>query len=174
MTLAFERYVLSERDWGISNGQTRRLATASLGEHIGDVTATMYDIAAERLTDKFVVVGTTERFDETVIALAHALGWRSPTSSRMNASEQRLTRSQVPKALLDRLTARNQYDLRLHALANELLDKKLVGIDVATALQQLQRANRMLDYRHQARVKLAEAARYGKRATEAARRRLAR
>lgn len=174
MTVPFDRYVLTERDWDLSNGQTRRLATAWLGEHIGDVTQTMYDVAAERLTDKFLVVGTTERFDEMAIALAHALGWRSTAYRLRSASGSRLTRSQVPTALLDRLTARNEFDVRLHALANELLDKKLAGIDVATALQQHERATRVNEYKRQARVKLADAMQYGKRATEAARRRLAR
>jgi hypothetical protein len=160
LRVPLDRYLATERDFEISNAQTRRLAAGGL--HEGDVTETMYDDAVDHALEHFAAIGTTERYDETFIAIANAIAWASPAYARTNDSVNRPQRAHLSRPQLDRLVERNQFDARLHAFASEQLDKALVGVDVPAALAGLRRRNRVLPYRikaTQVRSKLTRAAR---------------
>jgi hypothetical protein len=154
LDVPLDRYLTTERDWDISNGQTRRLATSGFEVHMGDVTETMFDVAAERLIEEFAAVGTTERFDESVVSFARVLGWHSTAYVVSNESSDRTARHELSPPLLERLVERNQFDDRLHALASDQLDKGLLGIDVPLELQRLRRASRRLRVRTNVKARI--------------------
>jgi Galactose-3-O-sulfotransferase len=75
------------------------------------------------LRDEFAVVGTTERFDESVVCMQHVLGLKRPVYVRRNIGPG-------PRGLLDEETraaikAHNRLDAELYAWANELLDAQI-------------------------------------------------
>jgi len=75
------------------------------------------------LRDRFAVVGTTERFDESVVAMQRVLGLRPPVYVRQNTGP-------APRGPLDSETrtaieARNILDTELYTYANELLDTQI-------------------------------------------------
>jgi hypothetical protein len=72
------------------------------------------------LRDHVAVVGTTERFDESIVVMQHTLGLRRPVYVRRNVGP-------APRGPLDPEThaaieAHNLLDLELYAYANALLD----------------------------------------------------
>lgn len=66
------------------------------------------------------VVGLTERFDETMLLLKKAYGWRMPFYERQNVSRQRPSRESIPAPVLRQIEAHNHLDVALYALAQEL------------------------------------------------------
>jgi len=134
------------RDWELSNAQTRKLAGTDIGR-TRTVNEVMLDAAKEHLVESFAVTGTTERFDETFIALAHVLGWGTTPYEWLRRSQSRVTREELPPSLLEHLVEHNQFDLRLHEFASERLDAALAGVDVGAELRRLHRANRMVTVR---------------------------
>lgn len=78
--------------------------------------------AKENLRKHFRVVGTMERFDETVGVLHRVHGWPDVAQFRDNVGRGRLQREAVDEEFLAYLEALNCLDRDLHALAGSLLD----------------------------------------------------
>jgi hypothetical protein len=72
---------------------------------------------------EFAVVGTTERFDESLVAMQHALGLRRPAYVSENVGRTR------PKPLdaetRELIESRNRLDLELYDYASRLLDERV-------------------------------------------------
>src|SRR5262252_2889208 len=89
------------RDCGIvemDNGQTRRLA-GEMNLPCGRVTLAMLDRAMSRLA-KFAVVGLTERFDESLLLLQRAFGWKAKAVTAQNVGGDRPPRIAVEEEAL--------------------------------------------------------------------------
>lgn len=78
--------------------------------------------AKENLRKHFRVVGTMERFDETVRVLHRVRGWPDVAQFRDNVGGGRLQREAIDEEFLAYLEALNCLDRDLHALADSLLD----------------------------------------------------
>jgi len=115
--------------WTVDNAQVRFLA-GERGEIIdappGGVTRTMLDVALERIaSDRFLIAGLIERFDESVLLLARRLGWGRSTYMRSNVTRERLSRDELPAATIDFLRERNALDIELYERAGELLTERV-------------------------------------------------
>jgi hypothetical protein len=122
------------------------------------------------LLDEFSVVGVTERFDETLVAFGHQLGWPPASYEWANRSPQRLRRAELAPGILDELHERNAFDLRLHQCAHEHLDAYLSGFDAARALRLLTAATRAEQRRVYVRDQLHRAKVIASRAKQAVKR----
>jgi hypothetical protein len=71
------------------------------------------------------VVGLTERFDETMLLLKKAYGWRMPFYERRNVSGNRPSREAIPAAVQRQIEADNHLDVALYALAQELFEAQM-------------------------------------------------
>lgn len=148
LAVSFERYVEMDREFDIENGQTRRLA---LSRYVsGRVTPAMLDAAKEHLATGFASVGVTERFDESVVGFALAMGWRAFPYQSVNQSANRRRQEDVAATTLDRLRQRNQFDMELHRFASELLSQQLREVDVQQELRRLARARALVAMRRRA------------------------
>ena len=78
--------------------------------------------ARENLSRWFRVVGTVERFNETMEILHQASGWPDVAHFRANVGTGRLRREEVAPEFLARIEELNWLDRELHATANSLLD----------------------------------------------------
>jgi hypothetical protein len=71
----------------------------------------------------FAVVGTTERFDESLVAMQHALGLRRPSYVSENVGRTRPKPLDAETRAL--IESRNRLDLELYAYASRLLDERV-------------------------------------------------
>ena len=125
------------------NLQTRLLAgpheqTAALQPH------EMLERATRNL-DSFAVVGLTERFDETMLLLRRAFGWRMPFYERRNVSRHRLRRETIPAEEFDTIRAVNSLDMELYAHAQMLFEAQIQRYGAARMAMNL-RVFRLLNW----------------------------
>jgi hypothetical protein len=71
------------------------------------------------------VVGLTERFDETMLLLKKAYGWRLPFYERRNVSTKRPPREAIPAHILRQIEADNALDAALYTYAQELFEEQV-------------------------------------------------
>lgn len=94
--------------------------------------------------DRLAVVGLTERFDESVVLLTRAFGWRPMVYATRNVTAGRAKREELPPETVEAVLRYNALDLELYRRAQEQFEGAVAAqpddfsIDVAA----LQRANR--------------------------------
>ena len=122
--MGLEEFVLRAPDPTAENLQTRLLSGLGPGKVMalgadGRLRApdqppppvTEDDLArAKRNLDRFLVIGLTERFDESFILIRRALGWRLPMYERQNVSRAERPEPPTPEAL-ELIRERNRFDL---------------------------------------------------------------
>jgi hypothetical protein len=116
--MSLEEFVRTSPDRGVENDQTRMIAGRGAGELDAGTLGREALEDAKRNLESFLVVGLTERFDESFILIRRALGWRVPLYVTANVS----TRPKPASAIaLELIRERNQLDLELYEFAGELL-----------------------------------------------------
>lgn len=122
--MSLSDYVTSGVTREVRNGQTNMVAGMAASEDSGSDQDRLNQ-AKENLQQYFSVVGTTERFDETLILLREAFGWSLPVYSRQNVTQNRPQVSSLSAQELAVIRAYNSLDLALYEYANQLLDQKI-------------------------------------------------
>jgi hypothetical protein len=127
--MGIEEFAARARDAGLDNLQTRMISgrkpgqTPAQGES-GPWLAPRLDEGdldeAKRNLERFLLVGLTERFDESFIVLRRALGWRLPMYETRNVS-RRIGSTPPTEAALELIRERNRLDLELYEHADKLL-----------------------------------------------------
>ena len=132
--------------FAVDNAQVRYLAGES-GElpttPFGQVTRDMLDSAKHRLAEQFVLVGTLERFDESVVLLRRAMGWKPLYYARSNVTKKRTERTAIPEQMMDRIREINHLDLELVESARQLMQQRIEaeGESFTTELAEYKRVN---------------------------------
>ena len=120
--LSLEDFVASEVDaYEVQNGQTRQISGA---RHVPDRPA--LELAKNNLREFFSVVGLVESFDESLMMLRKALGWRMPFYVRKNVTSQRTARATVPQRVRKLIADRNALDIELYDFALDLFRGRMV------------------------------------------------
>ena len=110
----------------VDNDQTRRIA--GVDPPLGGCTRSMLDQARENLRRHFAVVGTAERFDETLILLKRKLGWNKEiVSYPRNVNTARPTTRSLSQEAIDAVRKRNELDFELWEYASQLLDEAIIA-----------------------------------------------
>jgi hypothetical protein len=136
--IGLEEFVRTAGDPGVDNLQTRLLSGRDDGEILSRrengrpwrKDPSKLDEAAldeaKRNLERFLVVGLTERFDESFILIRRALGWKLPMYETHNVS--RKSGSLRPSAeALELIRQRNQLDLELYDHAEKLFSAAVEG-----------------------------------------------
>lgn len=106
------------------------------------------DVAKRNMREHFAVVGTMERYDETLLLIKKRAGWtRSVHYVRMNASSERSAPEKLPPRLVERIREHNRLDAELYECAAALLEQAVAaeGPAFQEELQALRRRNRTMD-----------------------------
>jgi hypothetical protein len=122
----------------IDNDQTRRIA--GVDPELGALTRDTLEAAKENLRRDFSVVGTVERFDETLVLLNRRLGWtRALPALRMNETRVRKPVSALPAGVVEAIRGWNELDYELYRFANEWMDRAIAeeGPEFAAAQARL-------------------------------------
>jgi hypothetical protein len=105
--------LISGRRWGdmISRGSDGHLKPTRLGSETLE--------EAKQNLERFLVVGLTERFDESVILVRRALGWKLPMYAIRNATKSRPDEPPAPE-VVELIRERDQLDVELYGYACDL------------------------------------------------------
>ena len=124
--MSLEEFVRSPPFKEVDNDQTRRIA--GVDPRIGECTNETLRMAEENLRRYFAVVGTTERFDETLTLLKRRLGWtRDVLSYPRNVNPRRQPTASLSPQVIDAIRERNQLDWALWQYATRLLDEAIAA-----------------------------------------------
>lgn len=126
----------------VDNGQVRALAAAEEVPY-GRCTADLLDRAIAHIEGYFTLVGLTERFDETLVLLQRALGWRVAMYRPRNVGSNRPPTADVPAETLQFIADLNEFDLRLYDYAVQRFAEATAayGPEFAAAVARFRRGN---------------------------------
>jgi hypothetical protein len=114
---SLDEFVRTSPERGVENDQTRMLSGRGAGElDAGSLGRKALD-EAKRNLEGFLVVGLTERFDESFVLIRRALGWRFPLYATANVATRAKPASETA---LEAIRERNQLDLELYEFARGL------------------------------------------------------
>ena len=127
--IGLEQFIRTATDPGLDNLQTRMISGRKAGEVLARASngrtwvapkLDQEDLeAAKRNLERFLVVGLTERFDESFILIRRALGWRLPMYETHNVAKGPRPEP-PPAAAIELIRERNQLDLELYDHARDL------------------------------------------------------
>ena len=83
--------------------------------------------AKENLANRLAVFGLTERFDETLLLLTRALGWRTGGYARKNVTRSRPSQQATDPAQLAAIRAHCAVDAALYEFACELFEQRIAA-----------------------------------------------
>jgi hypothetical protein len=140
--LDLERYVSTGITTETDNGQLRLLTGHIDDIEIGGCTRQLLDQAKNILRKYFMVVGSSERFDESLLLMKRKLGWnRLPVYQKRNVGAPRPP--ELPKQVLDTIRKHNELDCELYEWASDRLQQELQREDIQGELSKFQTANSM-------------------------------
>jgi hypothetical protein len=121
--IGLREFAETAADPGVDNAQTRLIAGIGSGEFGGPPSELGDDAleAAKRHLRVFLVVGLTERFDESFILLRRALGWRLPMYMSANAARD-FDSAPVDVGAIAAIRERNRLDLELYGFGRALFE----------------------------------------------------
>jgi hypothetical protein len=129
------------------NLQTRFLLRPATWDNIYDpkpLTPADLETAKNNLRS-FSVVGTLERFDETLMLLKEKANWTIPFYSRNRVSKNRTRVQDLSDATIEKIRSINQYDHELWMLADQLLTEAIQprAAEFAASLRRFRDMNRI-------------------------------
>ncbi|MHC5108928.1 MAG: sulfotransferase family 2 domain-containing protein [Planctomycetota bacterium] len=80
------------------------------------------DVMIQGIIDSFALIGTVERFDESLLLMKHKFGWRNMYYIRRNTASKRPERSQLKQEMGDEIRKLNPLDCQLHARVKSIVD----------------------------------------------------
>jgi hypothetical protein len=110
--MSLQEYIASGVSLEMDNSQTRAIA-GDLSTPFGECTSQMLEAAKDNLDRHFAVAGLTERFDETLLLLGKAFGWRRLHYVPANVSPRAMG-EQLEPATREAIEEQNRLDLDLY------------------------------------------------------------
>jgi hypothetical protein len=121
--MTIEEYVTSGVALEMDNAQTRAIA-GDVETPFGQCDRSMLERAKQHIDRHFSVVGLTERFDETLLLLERAFGWRNLYYVRTNYAPDR-QRAMIGESAKRTIAEQNWLDCELYEYVSDRLDTEL-------------------------------------------------
>ena len=104
-------------------------------------------LAKANVESRFVAVGVTERFDESVVLFQRTFGWRTPFTWDSRRIGRRPVRNPLPSALVDKVAELNELDRDLYRFVSDRFARQLAWYEptFASDIQRLKRRNRWVE-----------------------------
>ena len=122
--MSLEDYIESGLSLEMDNSQTRAIA-GDLDTPFGACTDEMLERAKRNIEGHFAVVGITERFDESLILLQRAFGWRRVNYVSANVAPGK--RPEPSARALELIAEHNRLDDELYRWVGERFDATIAG-----------------------------------------------
>jgi hypothetical protein len=141
------KFIESEFDVMMDNVQTRMLSGKGSQLTFGTCTEEVLETAKKNLREHFTLVGLTEKFDETLLLLKRAFGWKNLFYTRRNVTTNRPKQNELPAATLDTIINSNQLDMELYRYATMLFQEQVhrQGPSFPVEVKLFQSANKLLN-----------------------------
>jgi len=98
---------------GVQNGMLKQLLTAEQFNCTQDWRERL-EIAKENLRNRFLVIGDIKKFDECLILLKKALGWKiQPVYLKKNVTQKRPKVDEIDPSVRDKIGDNNRWDMEL-------------------------------------------------------------
>jgi hypothetical protein len=124
--LSLDAFVRSGLSLETDNSQTRAVA-GDTSTPFGGCGSEMLERAKTNIEERFSVVGLTERFDESLLLLRRAFGWRNVRYVSTNVAPDH-GRSRPPPETVELIRERNRLDLELYAWAARRFDARIAEV----------------------------------------------
>jgi len=137
--MSLEDYIESGLALEMDNSQTRAIA-GDLDTPYGACTDEMLERAKRNVEGHFAVVGMTERFDESLVLMQQAFGWRKISYVRANVAPGK--RPEPSERALQLIEEHNRLDIELYRWVGERFDASIAADPgFAAAYERFERAN---------------------------------
>lgn len=126
-SISLEEYV---ETMGAEKGNLQTRLLFGLSEVSKPTPENIIATVKQNLDRHFRVVGLVERFDETLVLLQRAFGWRSPVYVRQNvtlAAEK--NQAEISQATLQKIKQYNAMDLELYEYGLQKFEQQIAAID---------------------------------------------
>jgi len=124
--LTLEEYVTKGVTLEMDNGQTRMLVgDMGYATPFGECPPEFLEQAKRNIREKFAVIGTSERFDETLLVAKKVLGWSMPLYISWKVTRDRPKRQEISPEVAEAIRQQNTLDIELYQYVDELLDEML-------------------------------------------------
>ncbi|MDP6726841.1 MAG: sulfotransferase family 2 domain-containing protein [Candidatus Marinimicrobia bacterium] len=126
-SLSIEKFIKSGENKMVNNGQTRLIAgrETSLNIPFDKLDKSHLETAKKNITDHFLLIGLTERYDETILLLKHMLRWDTPYYSIANAIKRDERTKHIEPKLKELIIEYNQLDVQLYDYVSRLFDEQI-------------------------------------------------
>ncbi len=127
--MSFSEYLNSAMTSQLENGQTRLIAGDCEAGNVGIPTVNKmseqdFERAKDNIARHFAVVGVLERFDESLLLMRKALGWKYPFYVKQNITASG-AKPRLSTADLETARNQNQFDLKLYQRSVQRLDREI-------------------------------------------------
>jgi hypothetical protein len=125
--MSIDEWVQSDRNIFTDNGQTRLIAGRHTALEIpfNEMNSDHLEQAKANIAKHFILVGLTERYNETLLMLKKLLKWKTPTYSIANAVKRDDETKQIDAQLKELIIEYNQLDLQLYDYVSALFDEQI-------------------------------------------------
>jgi hypothetical protein len=135
------------RKWSrcmVDNDQTRRIS--GMEPPFGELSESMFLNARTNIDNNFILVGLTERFDETLLLLAIKLGWaKLPNYLPKLVNRAKQASETLHDRVLYKIEELNYWDIKLYDYARRLFEQTVeeYGLEFKTKIRAFKQTNEM-------------------------------
>ncbi len=144
--LTIEDYIESGHNLLVNNGQTRLLAgrEASLNVPFNEINEIHLEQAKENIQNHFLLVGLTERYNESLLLLKNLLSWKTPTYSIANAVKRGKNTTHLTPEKRELIVNHNRFDIQLYQYVSNLFDEQISkNPEILKELEKFELKNRL-------------------------------
>lgn len=118
-------FAASQCDACVDNSHTRYLSGVGRRVPIGGIGEEHLELAKRHIVEHDILLGFTDRFDESLVRIARQLEWGSIGYTVQNRGEGRPTMAQVEPDTLAAIRAANTYDMALYEFARVRFEQQV-------------------------------------------------
>lgn len=116
-------FIESDLNPSLNNGYVKFLTTKDKKKKVTDK---LFNEALSLLKQEFIVVGITERFNESIILLSKLMNWQKRIFyTKQNATANRPQITDIDNSAIQSIISKNEWDLKLYVWAEKQLEKQI-------------------------------------------------
>ena len=124
--MSLNSFIKSQITLELDNDQTRHLSGLFYDIPFGKITADILEVAKRNIDKDFLIVGLSEKFDESLLLMKKFLNWRHlPLYVRKNVTKNRPATNTLNSQDLNLIRNYNSFDVQLYSYAAKKFEEKL-------------------------------------------------
>ena len=124
--MSLNSFIKSQITLELDNDQTRHLSGLFYDIPFGKITEDILEVAKRNIDKDFLIVGLSEKFDESLLLMKKFLNWRHlPLYVRKNVTKNRPATNTLNSQDLNLIRNYNSFDVQLYSYAEKKFEEKL-------------------------------------------------